>query len=81
MKWEKLSPNRWRCQYYLQGKFSTRTIICDIYRRGKNKVCTWNIRYTHSNIKLWSGKIRGVQHAKDEIGARILEAKICSGVE
>lgn len=81
MEWEKLSTNRWRAKSHLIETFKkhaslNRPIVCDIYRRGKKKVCTWNIRYQRTGDIIWSGKTRGVQRAKDEIGARILEAKL-----
>lgn len=76
MEWEKLSTNRWRCRYSLKAKFSNRIIVCDIYRRGRKKHCTWVVWYQVKGTTLWSGKVRGVQQAKDEIAARILEAKL-----
>ena len=81
MEWEKLSTNRWRCRYHITIKITKNRLVncpitCDIYRRGKKKHCTWNVWFQRTGDKIWSGKVRGVQQAKDEIAARILENKL-----
>lgn len=75
MEWHKLSPNRWHCKYKINIKFCT-WIICNIYRRGKKKRCTWEIKTYTTGYKIYKGKTQTVSKAKDEIKHRILEMKM-----